>query len=422
MINNCKSLKTNDKILLFFTFIYFFSVTMSGLIRYFFSSIGLTFLIYIPKGLLLIGIIYYIISKFKIKVFSLFIFLFLIYSIIVSLFNNNTLNEIVFGIWILLPFFYGVVIGKIFINYFYCYRTYFFVLWCLILIGIMINVFYQWPWIGSYYNIDSFKITASREWSTGGISRLSGFGRLSAVTASETLLIAILLFFSYDKLFFKLLIWFISGIVIILTTTKTVIIIWLILTFLFILSKFISLNRLLFVPLLLSIIIIVLPFFSKYFYNIMEMNHLNYFQMIIFASFLDRLSFTWPWTIQVIERLGSPFFGIGIGGIGTSYKLFNPTFYSPADNLALYLYGLFGIFGLVLILFASIKFLFIRKKYFNYLQKNLIFYLFISVLIEGITLNVMEFPIFTFIFGIVLSNIFSNNYKKVKFAKINNRL
>jgi len=414
-MDNC-NLSFNDKLLFLIGFIYIFEVTLSGLIRYIFSHIGLTFLIYLPKALLLLGIIYALIIKFKIKKFSFFISILLIFSIEVSLLNNNNLNEIILGIWILLPFFYGILLGKNFINCFYRYRKYFFVLWITLIIGVIINVFYQWPWIGSSYEIGSLKLTASREWSTGGISRLSGFGRVSASTASETLLLAIILIFSFKNLFFKMLIWIISGIIIILTTTKTVILIWLIITLLFIIIKIINLNKLMFLPIFLSILIIIFPFYSNFFYNIFNLGNLNYYQTITFASFLDRLSFTWPWTLEVINKLGSPIFGIGIGGIGTPYKLFNPTFYSPVDNLSLYLYGLFGIFGIIIIIFSSIKFFIDRNKY-SYSEKLIIFYFFISVLLEGFTLSVMEFPFFSFMFGIVLANIFSTKNIKGKNCK-----
>jgi hypothetical protein len=73
-----------------------------------------------------------------------------------------------------------------------------------------------------------------------------------------------------------------------------------------------------------------------------------------FASFGVRISTTWPDAWNWIRHNEVFPFGVGLGGIGGAQRFFAEDFTNPADNLAIFLYANFGIFGLLYLAWASL--------------------------------------------------------------------
>ena len=65
-----------------------------------------------------------------------------------------------------------------------------------------------------------------------------------------------------------------------------------------------------------------------------------------FASFALRISNTWPDAWRWIQNNEIFPFGVGLGGIGGAQRFYAQNFFNPSDNLAIFLYANFGIFGL----------------------------------------------------------------------------
>ena len=68
--------------------------------------------------------------------------------------------------------------------------------------------------------------------------------------------------------------------------------------------------------------------------------------MFSFASFAMRIARTWPEAWAWIAHNDVFPFGVGLGGIGGAQRFYAVNFTNPADNLFIYLYANFGLFGL----------------------------------------------------------------------------
>ena len=65
-----------------------------------------------------------------------------------------------------------------------------------------------------------------------------------------------------------------------------------------------------------------------------------------FASFAMRIGRTWPEAWAWILNNDIFPFGVGLGGIGGAQRFYAADFFNPSDNLFVYLYANFGLFGL----------------------------------------------------------------------------
>ena len=394
-------------ILLICGYIFFFSEVITGAIRYYFSKFGLTFLVYFPKILLILSILFFfttIILKGKIPKRIFLIFMLLLISSITSILFVGNYKQITFGVYILIPFIYGIIIGPIFIKNIEKYKNFIFTLWIIAATGVFINFFYKWPWIGFTYDLGSIHVEGSREWSTAGFERLSGFGRISAATASQILLLGITLFLTIKSLIFRSIIWLLSGIAIVLTTTKTTIGIWLFLTLIFFLSKILTLKFFKPLPIILSLAGILLPLSTLYIHYNLSIS--NFYTFLLFASFEMRLTDTWPMTFDLITNYGNSILGRGIGGIGSAQQYFEEYIYSPADNLSLYLYAVFGLSGIVLLIIIGVL---SSLKTSNSIYGKFVFFLSVACLLQGLSLSIIEDPFFATCLGMVISFLFSSS-------------
>jgi hypothetical protein len=98
---------------------------------------------------------------------------------------------------------------------------------------------------------------------------------------------------------------------------------------------------------------------------------------------------------MIVER-GSPFFGRGLGGIGAAQFYFEPALYSPADNIAVYLFGTFGVLGIILLCVYAWK---ATRMRIDGPIARFFFYCACLVLLEGVTVNVLEGSFMAMAFG-----------------------
>jgi hypothetical protein len=71
------------------------------------------------------------------------------------------------------------------------------------------------------------------------------------------------------------------------------------------------------------------------------------------SSFAMRIMLTWPEAWQWIWHNQVFPFGVGLGGIGGAQRFYAPNFFNPSDNLFVFLYANFGLFGLVYLAWTS---------------------------------------------------------------------
>ena len=388
-----------EKFGLYILFLFLFSEVTGGALRYYFDKLGFTIIIYLPKILLLLVIIftpiYYILRRGKSSFLVIFFIALFITTSSFAIINISHLQQIGFGLWVWVPFLAGVVLAPSMLRIWYNIHPYIFLLWSISFIGVLANYFIEWPWLGYEYTIAGNTVKSSYLWWTGGYLRLSGFARSSFDVAIQILIFSLILFFSSRRIrgFF---IWILSGIAIFLTTNKTAFGVQLFLTVAILVRKFIPRITWMIIPILIGGIGLILPFSTLTTSYAISKNIDTPLESLIFFSFGERLEKMWPQTIDMLLEQGSKLFGRGIGGIGIAQNYFESQLYSPADNMSLYLFGVFGLFGLFLIILYMIS----MARYAQISAEKQIFYWFgCIVLLEGWTINVIESPILSLIFG-----------------------
>lgn len=398
---NIKAL--NQKYILITLSIFFIFQSFTGIIKYYFTNYNITLLIYVPNILMIMYIVlhfYKIFYTLKIsKTFFLILSIFFI-ATLNSLFYIQNIYQILFGYYIFIVMFFGFLAYDIFKKDIHSYISFITILLLIINLGVILNVYYEYPWTTINYMIGNMEIESAKKLTYFGENRYAGFGLSSYSTASIILVLSALVLSFTKKPLNIFLIWLSSFISITITTSKAPIIAITIIGIILIIKKILFKYRLanLFIYLLV-LIGIFLPF-STYFVKYKFTN-----SEILFASFSDRLANTWPNVFHLLEHHGSLIFGRGIGGIGTSQKNFEVLLYNPGDNLYMFLYGNFGLFFIFFVLFYLIKLTNIDKKtnygFFIYLYSIVLF-------VNGISISTLELSIFSLIFGFILAEFISN--------------
>ncbi len=411
-----KRFEKRDLVVLTILYLFLLFEVLGGMFRYIFALSGLAAFVYLPKILVFTYTLYIFLEytyKLKLPISHLLFLIVLSSSLVFGFINIGNPPQVLFGLWILLPFIFGLVCQPSFdraqknIYYFVL------ILWLFASMGVIINLFYSWPWVGYAYQVGDVSIEGSRSWGTLGFSRLAGFSRASFSAALQILLLAFFLVLNTKRKTMSVIIWLISGIAIIITTTKTVIGIYLIISLTFLFYNLIPKWSYKFFPAALLFVGIFLPF-STQFHNYSLTSELHSpVESLIFASAGDRLENEWPETFKMIYQHGTKILGRGLGGIGAPQRYFEPSLYFPADNLSLYLYTLGGIIGILLLIIFVVSLSNIKP------QKSKTFFYFSCgciILLEGWTVNVIEDPILAIIFGMtfryVLSYYYRNNLSK----------
>jgi len=67
-----------------------------------------------------------------------------------------------------------------------------------------------------------------------------------------------------------------------------------------------------------------------------------------------RVAYTWPDAWKWITHHQMLWFGVGLGGIGGPQRLYAPDAFNPSDNIAVLLYGYFGIFAILYVGIVSV--------------------------------------------------------------------
>jgi len=399
-----------DRFIIFVVLFFLFSEVISGVSRYYLFQLGYIPLVYVPKILVLLTLISAVFSailreRISTVYFGTLILLFL--SVAVGLYYAQSVLQVAFGVWVLLPLFFGIVSFPTFQRTWSKLQPYIALLWLLAASGMLLNAYYPLPWAGTKYELGELMIEGSRKWSTFGIFRLAGFSRASFAAATQILLLSLFLVVTGKVQWMRALVWLLSGVAIFLTTTKTTASIYIVLTLFLILRRL--LPRVLWRPLpaLTALIGIVLPFSTLIVsYHFVSGSMISNF---LFASFRDRLVRTWPDTLSLLSNHGNAMLGRGIGGIGMAQQYFEPILYNSGDNLYIYLYALMGVCMFFVITAYAIWAGSLDPRGRGI--ERFFFMVALAVLLEGWTSNLIESPFLAFFFGLSLRYLAARNWR-----------
>jgi hypothetical protein len=339
-----------DAAVLGLLFLFLLAVVLGGPIRYFAVQRHLPWLPYLPHFLLALGILpmffAYLVREGVTSTFLVILALFGI-AITWGALNLASPGQVEFGLWVLLPFLYGVVALPAILRGWRKLVPYAFLLWGVAVLGVLVNVFREYPWVGLEYQVGTTTIEASRLWRLGGLDliRLCGFGRAPGDTAIEILLPALFLWETLRGRW-KLAIWLLSGVAVGLTTHKTSIVVFLLFSALWFFYRGSIRSAWRLIPLLAVIFDTFLPFWGAFGQTGWVHPAQSLAMGVATNTFYERLKLGWPETLRMIIEHGNAVLGRGLGGIGAPQLYFEPALARPADNAIVFLYGSFGLLGI----------------------------------------------------------------------------
>jgi hypothetical protein len=376
--------------------VFLFQDVVSGVSRYVFSSIGLVAVNYIPSIIVLILCLVYFylraasLSGRFVVISSLFMI-----SFIYSLFVGRSFFAAAFAFYTWTAFFVGVIVIER--DYLSVIIRYVWVMWCLAVSGVFLNVFTPFPWVGSEYEIFGQLVSSARDWNTFGIQRLAGFSKGSFAVSNQIAIYAALLCTLQCGRTLKFSVWSISAVAIALTTSKTpfiFIVVWPV--FIFALATLRSIHaslalRYITGTLAMLELAVVLPPFGDSLGDVANtvLDLPDALSFIRLESLADRTLYMWPDAFALMRDYDLTWlFGRGVGGIGSAQAIDEVNRLNYADNLFLFLLVTFGIQCLTFFVLVMLGWKSWLKNRPDQIEK--LYALSIAVLILGTLTNVVE--------------------------------
>jgi len=395
---------TREKMVLNMFFVYNLFFVLEAPLRYFLQSVNVSFFIYIRDFILVASVVMMIEAWVQTLRINYRIFIAVLIIISGALWGGylNGIFQTLFGIKVILPFFFGVFLSK-----YYCtYKTYFYnmfsIFFMIICTGILLEYFVpDLPWNNLNESVMGIEVASSMTDEMYGMRRILGFGRSIFYNSMLLYLSYIFVFLKYEHCIKKLIFLTIIGcFCVLLTTAKGAIGSFFIALILLVLYKF---KKTKYVGKLLSILLTILfsigmimfPVYAIFSTSGFDFN--DEISLILFSSFNVRLLWTWPTAYQIINEYGgNELLGLGIGGMGASSWYFSPErLYSPLDNGFVWLFGYFGLISLIIIGYYIVKVIRMNGQ-----PAYEIF--FPALMFNGMFICVFEFPLPQILLGMII--------------------
>lgn len=322
------------------------SETFAGALRYYLDIAGISALLYLPK-LACLAAVALELPRARIKPGVWLVLFALVVWSLLALLHGASLGNVGFSTFIYVPLLFGLFCGS------YLERRTGLLCWviglCLVasLLGIALDMFTNVPWKGYSYMMGDVELTANKSWAFGSTDRLAGFARMSTNLAVMIALYSLFLATFLRSRLLRMMLYPLAFGAIFLTTNKSTAAAYLLtLMMLFLAGYRMPSATAFFIAVLVGM---ALPIASL----LMNIPQSEAYSASVFASFNDRLINSWPNFIEVIVNEGWGWWGAGFGAVGSSAAAFPLTWLellSIADNTALYLWGMLGVFGVLLYL------------------------------------------------------------------------
>ena len=377
-------------------------------LRFVLSGLDLALLIYV-RDLLLIAVMLAVLAQHAFKgwlepAFWLIAGI-LSFHALIAFYHELSLFQIMFGLKMYLPMLFIALVYSSLQGQLGQLRVPVFILFLLACSGVYINSVVAYPWEGLRYIVAGAEIEGNRQWFTTGIAlkRIAGFTRTSFEAAVQVLILGGFLVAFLRAPVLKVVVWLMAGVAIVLTTTKGILLAYLVVTVFLIVKNMVPnvgnwYQKALVVP---ASILVLMPVFPTLIP--ISINWFDATQRFLFSSFIARMESTWPGAFGLLNQNASEIVGRGVGGIGTAQKVFEPLLYNPGDNLFVYLYVSFGVFSIGYLLYFMAK---LRYLKFQESRADLFIYMVIvSVLIFGLTANVIDSGVLCLFLGMAVAHL-----------------
>lgn len=321
-----------------------------GVVRWVLDMVGAAVLAYIPN-LMMLGCVFFLLMYEiifqQIKVGALFFIGMLGFSMMVGFYNIGGLSQVIFGLWVLTPFLFGLTCAPA-ITLNLQFRQ--FILYALMIIaggGVVIHSVAELPWVGLTYSVGGVELEGAREWqTTGGSQRLSGFARSSFDVAGQVILAAALLSLQLSKGWQRFFLWGVCTYAVSLSTSKGILLALLMTIFA---SEALIRKKTWWLQTIFSIGIfwLFIPPLMGWTMDWTEAARTD-LENPLYGSFIDRMNDMWPRALELVTEFGHPILGRGLGGIGVPVSIYEPALANAGDNVFVYCFVLLGYFSIPL--------------------------------------------------------------------------
>lgn len=322
------------------------SETFAGALRYYLDMAGISALLYLPK-LACLAAVGLELPRTRTHSGVWLVLFVVVVSSLLAMLHGASPSNVGFSLFIYVPLLFGLFCGS------YLERRVGLLGWviglCLLasLIGIALDMFTSVPWKGYSYMMGDVELTANKSWAFGSTDRLAGFARMSTNLAVMIALYSLFLAAFLQSRLLRLVLYPLAFGAIYLTTNKSTAAAYLLtLMMLFLAGYRVPSAAAFFIAVLAGL---ALPIASL----LLNIPQSEAYSASLLASFNDRLINSWPNFIEVIINEGWGVWGAGFGAVGSSAAVFPLAWLellSIADNTALYLWGMLGVFGVLLYL------------------------------------------------------------------------
>jgi hypothetical protein len=373
-----------------------------GVVRWVLDMAGAAAATYLPNVLMLGCVIFVLMMDGLYQRTTRGLLLFvttIMLSMLVGYINIGGVVQVVFGTWVLTPFFFGIACAPVLLTH---NRL---TLWVLIIAfavaagGVVAHSFIAFPWVGVSYSIGGVELEGAREWqTTGGAQRLSGFARSSFDVAGQILMAAALLALQIRRGVFRLVMWGLSLAAISLSTSKG--------TLLALLMTGLAAEavirrkpgQLQFI-LAVGIAWMFVPPLMGWTMDWSQESRTD-LNNPLYGSFIDRMNDMWPRAWQLGVDYGLPPLGRGMGGIGVPVSMFEPDLANAGDNLFVYCLVLLGVLSIPLFVLGYLAlFKLCSRLHLEAVRQALV--IAVAVNWYGGVSNILEHAALAFGFGLV---------------------
>lgn len=329
-----------NRIAFFITIFFFVTLIFDGMLRFYFKALNIYPAVYFPKILLLLFSALYFLKFFKKYSRLYLLFLFVVLSAILGLINLGNSSQVLFGFWVSIPFLFGCILGRFFVDDYENYLKACKYLFLIAATGVILNPLFSYPWIGANFHFFGAKLTASRFWTTYWYQRYPGFSHSAINAGSQVIAFATLAVFCKIPRIIKLLIWALAGLSIYLTTSKGIQATYILLSmYFFSLSILRSCYaiRLIWasIGLFLAFTNIAIPVASLFFR--LNVHWSSIWDRFFYGSYFLRFHTTWPNTWGVFASVWQWILGKGLGAVGSAQRIYGTGIALPADNVFLFI-------------------------------------------------------------------------------------
>lgn len=390
-----------SSIILLISILYIASFSFDSPLRYSLSVIHCAALIYLRDVSIIIAILLEILKSLERKRIPkgmLIVFAIISIHFCIGLLVSRNVAQTLFGLKVLLPFVAGTfaatylsktqnaIMGKAFLY-----------LWMATIAGLFLEKSgLKFPWSGFTVGFGDIVVQGNRNWTSVGISRLSGFTRASFDAAIITSTLPFFFMYSFRRSI-RILIILISIAAITWTITKGVFLGFLIASIASVILEFkFPFRRAVSISVIIAgfALMITLPLYfeGKTFYT----DRSDLVQEFLLGSFRERINYTWPDAWTYLQEPLTGIMGVGIGGIGVAQSYFGNSF-QPGDNMFVYLRVVFGIPAYLYLGYALKK----AAKFSSFAKSSAL--LIAMYFFFGISMSVIESGVGAFALGFFLS-------------------